>query len=64
LKPITEKVRSWREASRARRAKLPWRELEAEARRQGCDPVDIFFDRAGHGRAADCGELPSGSAAK
>jgi hypothetical protein len=30
-----------------RRAKLPWRELEAEAARQGCSAADIFFDRAG-----------------
>jgi hypothetical protein len=49
LKTIIEQVRSWREARRARRATLPWHELEAEARRQGCGPVDIFFDRAGHG---------------
>jgi len=34
---------------RARRAKLPWNELEAEAARQGCSPADIFFDRAGMG---------------
>jgi hypothetical protein len=32
---------------RLRRARLPWAELEAEARRQGCSPADIFFDRAG-----------------
>ena len=32
---------------RARRAKLPWTELEAEAVRQGCSAADIFFDRAG-----------------
>ena len=30
-----------------RRLRLPWAELEAEARRQGCSPADIFFDRAG-----------------
>ena len=36
-------MRRWR----ARRAKLPWHELEAEAERQGCSPADIFFDRAG-----------------
>ncbi|HET8950643.1 MAG TPA: hypothetical protein VFN44_09030 [Solirubrobacteraceae bacterium] len=34
---------------RARRATLPWHELEAEAERQGCSPADIFFDRAGLG---------------
>jgi hypothetical protein len=41
-----------REAKRRReigKARLPWDELEAEARRQGCSPADIFFDRAGHG---------------
>jgi hypothetical protein len=38
---------------RARRAKLPWHEIEAEAARQGCSPADIFFDRAGLGVAAD-----------
>jgi hypothetical protein len=31
---------------RLRRARLPWRELEAEAARQGCSPADIFFDWA------------------
>ena len=30
-----------------RRARLPWAELEAEARRQGCSAADIFLDRAG-----------------
>jgi hypothetical protein len=34
---------------RARRARLPWRQLEAEAARQGVSAADIFFDRAGHG---------------
>ena len=34
-------------ALRDRHAKLPWKELEAEAARQGCSPADIFFDRAG-----------------
>lgn len=32
---------------RARRARLPWTELEAEAVRQGCSPADVFYDRAG-----------------
>ena len=40
-----------------RRPKLPWRALEAEARRQGCSPADIFFDLAGHMR----GEPDSGT---
>jgi hypothetical protein len=34
-------------ALRDRHAKLPWKELEAKAARQGCSPADIFFDRAG-----------------
>lgn len=29
------------------REKLPWDDLEAEAERQGCSVVDVFFDRAG-----------------
>jgi hypothetical protein len=33
------------------RARLPWRELEAEARRQGVSVIDVLFDRA-HGREA------------
>lgn len=37
------------EIIRNRRAELPWRELEAEAARQGCSAADIFFDRAGRG---------------
>jgi hypothetical protein len=40
---------------RARRAKLPWHELEAEAARQGCSPADICFDRAGVGGPGDLG---------
>ena len=38
---------------RARSAKLPWHEIEAEAARQGCSPADIFFDRAGLGPPHD-----------
>jgi hypothetical protein len=38
---------------RARRATLPWEELEAEAARQRCSPADIFFDRAGDGDAGE-----------
>ena len=37
-----------RDGRRRRWAKLPWRELEAEAARQGCSEADIFFDRSGH----------------
>jgi hypothetical protein len=32
---------------RCRRARLPWKALEAEATRQGCSGADIFFDWAG-----------------
>jgi hypothetical protein len=62
VKTISQKLRSWSEARRARRAKLPWHDLEAEAERQGCGPVDIFFDRAGRG-PAEGGRL-GGSARK
>jgi len=51
-------ARSLRDERRIRRAKLPWRELEAEAARQGCSPVDIFFDRAG--RVAAVESTPEG----
>lgn len=37
---------------RCRHARLPWRELEAEAARQGCSAADIFFDRSGRGAHA------------
>ena len=40
-------TRAFLDRRRRRRAKLPWRELEDEAARQGCSPADIFFDRAG-----------------
>jgi len=46
MRRIREIARSYREDRRVRRAKLPWRELESEAARQGCLPADIFFDRA------------------
>ena len=47
---IKRRLAAWR----ARRARLPWTELEAEAARQGCSPADIFFDLAGRGiRAPD-----------
>ena len=42
-----------RQRWRARRATLPWHEIEAEAARQGCSPADIFFDRAGFGVVED-----------
>jgi hypothetical protein len=32
---------------RCRCARLPWKELESEAVRQGCSAADIFFDWAG-----------------
>ena len=44
-----------RQRWRARRAKLPWHEIEAEAARQGCSPADIFFDRAGLGDPIEAG---------
>ena len=50
----------WREARRIRRTKLPWHELEAEAARQGCGAVDIFFDRAGRGRGAGVPDRTAG----
>ena len=28
-------------------AELPWEEIEATARRQGCSPADVIWDRAG-----------------
>jgi hypothetical protein len=40
-------MRNTLKAFRDRHAKLPWKELEAEAARQRCSPADIFFDRAG-----------------
>ncbi len=47
LRMVKAIARELREDRRIRRATLPWRELEAEAARQGCSPADIFFDRAG-----------------
>ena len=44
---IANRARAIRAELQRRRARLPWPELEAEARRQGCSPADIFFDRAG-----------------
>jgi hypothetical protein len=32
---------------RCRCARLPWKDLEAEAIRQGCTAADVFFDWAG-----------------
>ena len=47
MRGISERAQAIREQLRRRRARLPWAELEAEARRQGCAPAAIFFDRAG-----------------
>ncbi len=47
MRSTTEIVRAARENRRIRRAKLPWRELEAEAARQCVSPAYIFFYRAG-----------------
>ncbi len=55
---MLEIAKAWREDRRKRRAKLPWRALEAEAARQGCSPADIFFDRAG--RVAAVERTPDG----
>lgn len=30
-------------------AELPWEEIEAAARHQGCTPADVIWDRAGRG---------------
>ena len=45
MRRTSHALREWR---RRRWAKLPWKELEKEAARQGCSEADIFFDRAGH----------------
>lgn len=47
MRTISEIARTLREQRRIGRTKLPWRELETEAERQGCSAADIFFDRAG-----------------
>ena len=47
MRTVGEAARDFLEKRRRRHARLPWRELEAEAARQGCSPADIFFDRAG-----------------
>ena len=44
---MTQTFHALREWRRRRWAKLPWKELENEAARQGCSEADIFFDRAG-----------------
>ena len=47
MRSIRETLQAWAQRRRLRRFKLPWAELEAEAKRQGCSPADIFFDRTG-----------------
>jgi len=47
MRSIQHTLHTMQDRNRRRRARLPWAELEAEAARQGCSPVDIFFDRAG-----------------
>lgn len=51
---------------RRRRAKLPWKELEAEAARQGCSAADVFFDRAGRvtGEPATVNDAPRARGAR
>jgi hypothetical protein len=44
---LREMIQSITARTRVRRARLPWRDLEAGAARQGCSPADIFFDWAG-----------------
>ena len=44
---ITRLLRTRRDKRFFKQALLPWHDLEAEARRQGCSAADIFFDRAG-----------------
>jgi hypothetical protein len=46
---VTRLIAAHRRRRRIRRARLPWRDLEAEAARQGCSPPDIFFDWTGAG---------------
>jgi hypothetical protein len=47
MKSIKQPIQSFLHHQHVRHARLPWDELEAEAKRQGCSPADIFFDRAG-----------------
>jgi len=49
VSPIQRIFRRAARRYRCRRARLPWRQLEAEAARQGCSAADIFFDLAGRG---------------
>lgn len=44
MKSIKRRINAIRAA---RRTRLPWRKLEAEAARQGCSAADIFYDWAG-----------------
>ena len=44
---IGKRARAIRADLQRRRARLPWADLEAEARRQRCSPADIFFDWTG-----------------
>ena len=44
---IAKRAQAIRADLKRRRARLPWAELEAEARRQRCSHADIFFDWAG-----------------
>lgn len=53
---LREMIQSVRTRTRIRRARLPWRALEAEAARQGCSPADIFFDWAGREKPSELAE--------
>ena len=41
-----------------RASRRMWRELETEARRQGCSAADVFFDRTGQLDARHTEEVP------
>ena len=53
-------VRRWR----CRRARLPWRQREAEAARQGCSAADTFFDLAGPGALLVRGDADTSGGAR
>jgi hypothetical protein len=55
MSAVGQRLRGAVARRRRRRARLPWKQLEAEATRQGCSPADIFFDRAGRSATADPG---------
>jgi hypothetical protein len=52
MSAVRDMLRRASQRHRGQSARLPWKELEAEAARQGCSPADIFFDRAGQAKIA------------